>query len=155
MTGIPQITINTDMSGGLCFGCGQNNPIGLKLSFRRDDSKTVRTEFTPGDDYQGWPGMLHGGIIGCVLDEAMSYATQFSGFTCITARMEIRLRRPAPLKETYLVTGTVTRHTRKLINTTARMMLPDGTVVADSKGTHFVVEQDESNPAVPEIIRDG
>jgi len=155
MTGIPQVTINTDMSGGYCFGCGHNNPIGLKLAFRRDGSKSVRTEFTPVDEYQGWPGMLHGGIIGCVLDEAMSYATQFSGFTSITAHMEIRLRRPAPLNETYLVAGRVTRQTRKLMYTTASMMLKDGTVVADSRGTHFMIEQNENYPAVPEIIRDG
>ncbi|MFC1962064.1 PaaI family thioesterase, partial [Chloroflexota bacterium] len=68
---MPRVSVNTDMSDGLCFGCGQNNPIGLKLKFKKDGDG-VRTEFTPGESYQGWPGMVHGGIIGCLLDEAMA-----------------------------------------------------------------------------------
>lgn len=32
----------------MCFDCGQENPIGLKLSFCRE-GETVKTEFTPGE----------------------------------------------------------------------------------------------------------
>ena len=55
----------------MCFGCGQKNPIGLKLMFKLD-GKMARAEFTPRDDFQGWPGVLHGGIIAMILDEAAS-----------------------------------------------------------------------------------
>ena len=61
MVRLPRVSINTDLSDGLCFGCGQNNPIGLKLIFRRD-GYGVRTEFNPNQQHQGWPGVLYGGM---------------------------------------------------------------------------------------------
>ena len=56
----------------MCFACGQKNPIGLKLSFRRE-GETVKTEFTPGELHQVWHGVVHGWIINTILDEAMAY----------------------------------------------------------------------------------
>ena len=80
----PQKIIDTDKDFTMCFGCGQNNPIGLKLTFKWD-GKTAKAEFTPNRFHQGWSGMIHGGIITSLLDEAMSYATLFEGMNCITA----------------------------------------------------------------------
>ena len=140
----PQVSINTDLSEGLCFGCGCNNPIGLKLNFQRD-GRGVRTEFIPGKQYQGWPGIVHGGIIGCLLDEAVGYAVHFAGLKCITAKMEVRLRRPASLEEPLIVTSHITRHSRKLINSEAKVSLRDGTVVAEGKAMQFVIKESDSN----------
>jgi acyl-coenzyme A thioesterase PaaI-like protein len=148
MVSIPQVSINTDMSEGLCFCCGQNNPIGLKLNFKRD-GRGVRTEFVPGKHHQGWPGMVHGGIIGCLLDEAVSYAAQLLGVKCLTARIEMRLRRPALLQETLVITSHIKRHTRKLINSEAKISLEDGTVVAEGSATQFVIEESENNQEEP------
>ena len=153
MANMPQVSINTDLSDEMCFGCGQKNPIGLKLRFRRD-GRAVRAEFTPREDYQGWPGIVHGGITGCLLDEAMSYATNFAGFTCVTAKIEMRLKRPAPLDETFMITSSVTRHTRKVMNTEASVTLRDGTVIAESKGTHFVIEPSSSRADAGELQQD-
>ena len=144
MMKLPRVSINTDLSEGLCFGCGQNNPIGLKLSFRRE-GRGVRAEFTPGKHYQGWPGLVHGGIIGCLIDEAMSYATHFEGVRCLTAQMEMQLKRPALLNEPLIITSCITRQTRKLLNTVAKVSLGDGTVVAEGKATQFIVETDSVN----------
>ena len=144
MATLPQVSINTDLSEGLCFGCGQNNPIGLKLNFRRD-GKAVIGEFTPGKLYQGWPGFVHGGIITCLLDEAMSYAVHFEGISCITAKMEIKLKRLALIEESLVITSAVTRNSRRLIGTKAKVSLRDGTVVAESTATHFVLETHSTN----------
>ena len=139
MATLPRVSVNTDLSEGLCFGCGKNNPIGLKLKFRRD-GKGVRTEFTPGSQYQGWPGMVHGGILICMLDEAMAYAAHFEDFTIITAKMEIKLKHLVPVEEPLIITSSVTRHTRRLLNTRAEVCLRDGTVVAEGTSTQFVIE---------------
>ncbi|TMJ13562.1 MAG: PaaI family thioesterase, partial [Bacillati bacterium ANGP1] len=42
-----------------CFACGQDNPIGLRLRFTTEGD-AVRAEFTPGVQYQGYDGVLHG-----------------------------------------------------------------------------------------------
>ncbi len=134
----PQISMGTSRDYNMCFGCGQNNPIGLKLSFQWD-GKTARAEFTPTESYQGWPGLVHGGIIICLLDEAMTYAALFEGNHCLTAKMQIRLRRLASLNESLAVTSSVTRKARKLIETKAVVSLKDGTLVAEGIATHFIV----------------
>ncbi|MFC1981721.1 PaaI family thioesterase [Chloroflexota bacterium] len=152
MVALPQISISTDMSEGLCFGCGQNNPIGLKLDFEWD-GKTARTEFTPQRLYQGWPGVVHGGIITCMLDEAMSYAARFEGNECLTTHIEIKFRRPAPVKETLIVVSSVTRHTRKLIETKAQVSSGDGTVIAEARAKHFVIETKSDNAVKKEESR--
>ena len=138
MVVLPKVAINTDLNEGLCFGCGQNNPIGLKLSFTKDGD-TCRAEFTPDKAHQGWPGVVHGGILTCLLDEAMSYAAYFEGVTCLTASMQIRLRQPVKVEEPLVITSSVTKNRKKLIETRASVCLKDGTVVAESTSKQFVV----------------
>ncbi|MFC2022493.1 PaaI family thioesterase [Chloroflexota bacterium] len=149
MTTWPQISINTDGDYSLCFGCGQANPIGLKLSFQRD-GKTARAEFTPTEFYQGWSGLVHGGIIICLLDEAMSYAAIFEGMHCITAKIQVKLKRPASINELLVITSSVTKKTRRLIETRAAVSLKDGTLIAEGTASHFVAHSPtrEDNPVI-------
>ena len=141
MVSIPKLTLNTDLDEGYCFGCGVNNPIGLKLKFTTDGD-TLRTEFTPDKEYQGWPGLLHGGILGCLLDEAMSNVAYATGNTCLTASMNIRLRQPVEVGVPLVITARITRHRKKLIETEGRICLKDGTVIAESTAKQFVAENE-------------
>lgn len=134
----PQITINTERGYSHCFGCGKDNPIGLKLGFQWD-GKMARAEFTPTEFYQGWPGLVHGGIIICLLDEAMGYATLFEGMHCVTAKMQVKLERPARVNEPLIITSSITRKTRKLAESRAAVSLKDGTLIAEGTATQFVV----------------
>ena len=133
----PQISVDTDRGYRLSFGCGQDNPIGLKLSFQWD-GKTARAEFTPTECYQGWSGLVHGGIIICLLDEAMSWAVLFEGMHCVTAKIQVNLRRPAPINEPLVITSSITKRTRKLVKTRAAISLKDGTLIAEGTATMFI-----------------
>ncbi len=141
MTTWPKVALDIDRDEGLCFGCGRNNPIGLKLDFQKD-GETARAEFTPGELYQGWPGMVHGGIILCLLDEAVSWIALLEGMSCITAEFSSKLRHPAPINELLLVTASVTKKSRKLVKTQASVSLKDGTLIAEATATQFVVQPD-------------
>jgi len=145
MVNLPKVTLNADLNEGFCFGCGENNPIGLKLKFTRDGD-TLRTEFTPDKDHQGWPGLLHGGILGCLLDEAMSNCAYATGNTCLTASITIRLRQPVEVAVPLVITARVTRHRKKLIETEGRVCLKDGTVIADATAKQFVAEPETGQP---------
>ncbi len=140
----PNLSLERTADYRSCFGCGHDNPIGLKLVFKWD-GKIARSEVTPGEVYQGWPGLLHGGIIACILDEAMGYAALFDAGRCVTAKMEILLKRPIKVKERLLVTSSVQRKSRKLVKTVATITLEDGTPVAGGSGTHFIVDMMESS----------
>ncbi len=134
----PQVLIDTNRDYSSCFGCGQNNPIGLKLRFQWD-GKTASAEFTPDERYQGWPGLVHGGIIICLLDEATSYAALFEGKPCVTARIQAKLKRPTSINELLFITASVTRKTKKLFESKAAVSLKDGTLIAEGTATQFVV----------------
>lgn len=140
----PQISIDTEKSLAMCFGCGPDNPIGLKLNFKWDN-KTARAEFIPNKSHQGWSGIVHGGIISCLLDEAMGYATYFEDIVCLTAKMQIRIRRPALIGEPLIITSSITRRTKRLVETRAAIALKDGTPVAESTATMFVIHSKQED----------
>ncbi len=139
MVNLPKISV--DESYSMCFGCGQDNPIGLKLSFEWD-GKTARAEFVPTKLYQGWPDIVHGGILMSILDEAMAYAARFEGMSCVTAKIQARLKRPAAVGALLIVTAEVTEKNRRMAETKAEIALADGTLVAEGTATNFIVNID-------------
>lgn len=124
----------------MCFGCGKENPIGLKLKFTWDEkSRTASTRFKPGPNLQGWPGFIHGGISACVLDEAIGWASMFAGTNNVTARMQVRYRQMLPVNGTYNLSCTIVKQSSRLIETQAYITGPDGTVYAEATSTQYVV----------------
>jgi uncharacterized protein (TIGR00369 family) len=121
-----------------CFGCGKGNPIGLKLKFR-DEGGVASCEFTPGPEYQGWPGVVHGGILSTILDEAMGWAAIFNGKKTVTGKLEVRFRRPAKVGQTLSVKGWLAREGGRFIVTKAEARDPNGNIVAEATGTMFVI----------------
>ena len=144
MVNWPQVSVDTDRELTMCFGCGKANPFGLKLDFKWD-GKTARAEFTPTRFYQGWSGIVHGGIIACILDEAMGYAPYFEGINCLTAKMQIKIRRPALIDEPLIITSSITRNARRLVETKAAISLVDGTSIAEGTATQFVINLKPGN----------
>lgn len=51
-----------------CFGCSTRNPKGLKMEFYEDGDEVV-CFWDPEWYYDGWNGMLHGGVSASLLDE--------------------------------------------------------------------------------------
>ena len=140
----PKINLNPQKEYDHCFGCGKNNPIGLKLKFIWDEkTRTTSAEFNPGEDLQGWSGYVHGGIIACVLDEAMGWLAMFAGTNNVTAKMQVRFRQMVPIGQTYIISCSVSRQSTRLIETTASLTGLDGTVFAEGSSTQFVVSPRE------------
>ena len=91
-----------------CFVCGLLNPSGLKLSFHEHPDGTVRSILMIRPDYQGWPGIVHGGIIATLLDEvtARVYMNDSTdNRLMVTGKLEIRYRKPVPIGEMIEVIG--------------------------------------------------
>ena len=74
-----------------CFVCGHDNPIGLKLVFQRV-GEGVKTEFVPSDLHVGYDGVVHGGIISALVDDALANIWAAPGREAITAKIEVRFR---------------------------------------------------------------
>jgi acyl-coenzyme A thioesterase PaaI-like protein len=125
----------------LCFACGKDNPIGLKLNFRFEDGK-AKAEFTPGPYHQSWNGVFHGGLLALCLDEAFGYVLYFQGIKGMTAKMEMRIRQTIRTGQKILLTGEVKKKTCKLVETYARAEFEDGTLAAEASASMYVTDQD-------------
>ena len=55
---------------GSCFACGMANDAGLKLDFEAVGDKSVTALYVPQEQHQGWPNVLHGGIVATIADGA-------------------------------------------------------------------------------------
>lgn len=114
-----------------CFVCGQYNPVGLHVHFQlRDDG--IHAEWTPTEDHQGWQGVVHGGVLAALLDEAMAYTLFTRGCMGMTARMELRYRSPAHAGETLSVVARCMSENRKIADIEGRVLAGDRTVAEAS-----------------------
>ena len=121
---------------GNCFVCGKKNPGGLRLHFEIDqERKTLKTTFTASPTYQGWDGIVHGGIISTLLDEAMAKLVFELGYQAVTASLEVKFKKPAPILEPLLVYGEITEVSRRLIRAKAHIAKENGTVLATGTST--------------------
>ena len=75
-----------------CYVCGSDNAASLGVVFERGDDGRSSTTYRARPEHDGWPGMLHGGVLFALLDDAVGWAARFNGFPCVTARAEIRYR---------------------------------------------------------------
>ncbi|MEW6601108.1 MAG: PaaI family thioesterase [Nitrospirota bacterium] len=135
----PALTTYTDtrtmelIDDHYCFVCGKKNPIGLKLDFVFD-GKTIRTEFMPKKEHQGYFNIVHGGIISTLLDEVMVKLAIELGMPAVTAQMDIRLKKALNVGEQITVSAEITKDSRKIIEAYAKAVTDDGVIVADAKG---------------------
>ena len=84
-----------DTSAGVgCFGCSSTNGRGLGLVFERRDG-LVEAHTTLGESFAGYDGLVHGGIVSTLLDEAMGWAIlELAGRFAVTRSLTVDFRRP-------------------------------------------------------------
>jgi acyl-coenzyme A thioesterase PaaI-like protein len=104
-----------------CFACGQQHPFGLQLRFRSEKEGRVTAEWTPSDAWEGFQGLIHGGVVSTVLDEAMSKAVTSAGTPGLTCLLEVRLRRSIAPGEPLIVRGWVVEKRRRRVRVEAEI----------------------------------
>lgn len=123
-----------------CFGCGEENPVGLHLDSFRQEGDTVTAPFVPRAEYAGFAGTLHGGIVATALDEISAWSAMYTHHVLVfTATLAIRYRSTADADASFLMRGTVLERRGRRIKI-AGEMLHDGEIVAQSDGLFIVAE---------------
>lgn len=131
----------------LCFVCGTENPHGLGAVFY-DDGKKVWTEVTPQNHHQGWPSVLHGGIISAILDETIGRVAFLHDRWVQTARLSLRFVKPAPLGVSLRATGELVKDQRRLMHMRGDLVVAStGELLAQAEGT-FMALSDAARDAV-------
>jgi uncharacterized protein (TIGR00369 family) len=110
MTPSPQMesaTLTPLAHGALnhCFGCGLENPSGLRLRFFVDPDLNVVCRFRLARRFAGPPGHAHGGIIATLLDEAMSKTNRARNILAMTRQITVDYLRPVPLAAPLTLTA--------------------------------------------------
>lgn len=123
-----------------CFVCGHDNPIGLKLDFLYDDS-TAWTWFDSPASFEGYQGVIHGGIIATLLDEVMAKIILSKNLMAVTADLSIRYRKPLPVGLRVKVTGEITLQKSRTLHTKAILADDKGAVYAEGTAVYIVVKQ--------------
>ncbi len=130
-----------------CFVCGPQNANGLQLTFQLDaDTGITRSEFVPDLTYQGYKGVVHGGILASLMDEVMAHSLWQRDIPAVTAKLSLRYRNPVPVGEQLLIYGRLLQERNKTAQTEGWLTLADGTRLVEATGTFFKLPQD-NDPA--------
>lgn len=130
-------------SSKMCFVCGRENPIGLHMHFDAHADGTVSADYIPRAEHQGFPGVMHGGLVTTMLDELMGRTAIASGLWCMTAKLEIRFRKPVPIGESLKLIGTLTKKSGRLLEGRGEIRLADGSLAVQAIGTYIKIPADQ------------
>jgi acyl-coenzyme A thioesterase PaaI-like protein len=120
-----------------CFVCGRNNPRGLYMTFFDDGTNEVYSEYAVPDVYQGYPGVVHGGVVAAMLDEVVGRVAMITDHHhfMMSVRLEVKYRQPVPTETPLRIVGRITRLRGRLGKAVGEIYLPDGALAAESAMT--------------------
>jgi uncharacterized protein (TIGR00369 family) len=136
--------------------CGRNNDFGLKLSlFVEPTTGVVSVDFAAEPQHIGFQGIVHGGLIATVIDEAMVWAATWSGKRfCVCGELSVRFRRPAQVGETLYLEARVEFARPKLIQTACTIRTKEGGVVAAGGGKYVPMTPEKSREVMQTFADD-
>ncbi len=129
-----------------CFGCGADNPWGLRLIFFAEPDGSVVSHWTPQINHQGYDSMVHGGIISTVFDEVMAWAVTNAGIWAVTGRLSTTYRKPVEIGVPTIAraeVGTVTSRTADVTATIRRAS--DSLLLAEATARFIRVSQQQAD----------
>ncbi len=117
-----------------CFVCGVSNPFGLKLRFFETSPGEVTADCTISAEYQGYPGVVHGGVVAAMLDElaGRSLMGGDSPRFMYTARLEIRYRKNVPVGQPLHLVGNAVSAKQRTATAKSAIYDQDGSLLAEA-----------------------
>lgn len=125
----------------LCLVCGLENQFGLHASFYELDNGDLMAVFEGKEHHQSYPGRLHGGLSGAMLDETIGRAIMLKDpkMFGVTVGLSLKYKKPVPLNEPLRVVARITKLTRKTFEGTGEILLEDGTVAVTGEGKYMIM----------------
>jgi len=125
---------------GSCFVCGKANPHGLRVEFTKTDGG-ASAEFIADSRFQGYEGIVHGGVIAALLDEASVKALLLRGSKALTAEITLRYKTPLRVGQLARVTASVSEMRGRVYRVDAEIRGEAGEVIALSTAKLFMQEE--------------
>jgi uncharacterized protein (TIGR00369 family) len=127
-----------------CFGCAPHNPAGLHLKFFFDEeNKEIVTYFDRDDPFNGFPGILHGGIQATLMDEIGFWIIydQYKKFG-LTVNLRVDYLKALTVPRKVEVRGRISRFDGKTADVETRIADEEGVVYAKGKLTFFLATRE-------------
>ena len=125
-----------------CFACGTLNEHGLGLEIHVERGRSW-TELELRSQFEGWEGVVHGGILCTILDEVMAWALVGEDSWGVTARMSVDFRKPVTVGTRLRADGWITRSRRRLVETAARIVdVASGAELAVATGVYVAADEE-------------
>ena len=120
-----------------CFVCGRRNPNGLYMTFYDNGQNEVFSNYTVPDVFQGYPGIVHGGIVSAMLDEVVARVSMIKDphHFMMSVKLEVKFRHPVPTETPLKIVGRIVRLRGRLGKAVGEIYLPDGQIAAESAMT--------------------
>jgi len=131
-----------------CFVCGMENQSGLQLSFYVNNDRQVESRVVIGEQFQGYPGVAHGGIVATILDEtlARSLMADDPNRFLFTGRLTTRYRKPTPVNTPLRAVGVVKRDRGRMAECSSYLYDMDGKLLAEAEGLMIDMPPDLTHP---------
>jgi len=122
-----------------CFVCGDANPQGIHAQiFKVRD--LLEMTFVPRREFVGYANVVHGGLVGTVLDELMTWAALVEGRRAFfAADFAVRFKAPLPPEQACIVRARATGSRRQIMTTEAWVESEAGIVFARATGRYLPV----------------
>ncbi len=127
--------MNKQANSRHCFVCGVKNPYGLHMTFYETGEGEVTAEYTVPERFQGYPGVVHGGIIASMMDEVTGRVFMGGDLPrfMVTAKLSIRYRRPVPIGKPLYMTGKVKEDKGRICTSTGELRNEDGQLLVEAE----------------------
>ncbi len=139
-----------------CLVCGRQNPHGLKLDFFVDPSSgKVTTEFAGNDKQVGFDGIVHGGLVATILDEAMVWAATWNiKRFCVTGEIQVRFRENVIVGQKVRVESIIDFSRPKLIEPSAKIFDESNKLLVAATGKYVPLTGDQHGRFIQSCIDD-
>lgn len=120
-----------------CWGCSVGTD-GLGFEWRFEGG-ALHAEHVVGERFQGAPGMVHGGIVAALLDEACGQVARPLVSPAVTSRLEVRYLAPVPVEEPLRISAQVVETGERRVSAEASILDGDGLVLAHAQADVVLV----------------
>jgi acyl-coenzyme A thioesterase PaaI-like protein len=118
-----------------CFVCGRENPYGLKLDFFETSPGEVIVDTIVPEQFQGYPGVVHGGVVAAMLDEVTGRVHMGGNPPrfMFTARLDIRYRKNVPIGQPLHIVGRAGKRRERTAVASGQIFGPSGELLAEAE----------------------
>ena len=138
--------MNKQANSRHCFVCGVENDYGLKLNFFETGPGEISVETIVPDHFQGYPGVVHGGIVASLVDEALGRVHMGTDPTnprfMYTAKLTVQYRKPVPTNQLLKIVAHAVKSKKRTATSVAEIYGPGGELLADAEAVLINIPED-------------